>query len=75
MFMKKIGFVYGDRVRHYEHTEYRQAGSKMCVDYIDWIQNYRTEGCHIYYKEETWIFKNMAYGEVWKCTIENNNNV
>ena len=42
-FMKKIGFVYDDRVTHYEYTKYREDIIKMRDDYLDWIQNYRTE--------------------------------
>ena len=68
-FMKKIGFVYDDRVTHYEYSKSREDIIKMRDDYLDWIQNYRTEGRRIYYQDETWIFKNMACGKAWKDTI------
>ena len=43
----------------------------MSDDYLDWIQNYRTEGRRIYYQDETWIFKNMAWRKAWKNKIGN----
>ena len=69
-FMKKIEFVYDDRAAHYEYTESREDVTKMRDDYLDWIQNYRTEGRRIYYQDETWIFKDMACWKAWKDTVE-----
>ena len=42
-FMKKIGFVYDDRVIKYGYTKSREDVIKMHDDYLDWIQNHRTE--------------------------------
>ena len=65
-FMRSIGFIYGDRMSHYEHTKEREDIVKMRDDYLDWIEQYCKESYIIYYKEETWIFKNMTCAKVWK---------
>ena len=47
--MKKIGFVYGDRISHYENTKMRQEIIKMQDDYLEWIDKHRNGGRRIYY--------------------------
>ena len=68
-FMKRIGFVYEDRVTHYEHTRNREDIIKMRDDYLDWIRKYREEGRRVYYQDETWVFKNMSCPKVWKDIV------
>ena len=41
----------------------------MRDDYFDWVEQYRVEGYTIYYKDETWIFKNMTCAKVWKYIV------
>ena len=63
-FMESIGFVYGDRVSHYEHTKNREDIACMRDDYSDWISYYRSNDYTIYYQDETWVFKNMTSSEI-----------
>ena len=37
--MKKIGFVYGEQISHYENTKMRQDIIKMRDDYLEWMGN------------------------------------
>ena len=64
--MKKIGFVYYDRLTRYEHTKMKQDIIKITDDYLEWIYKYRKEGSRICYQDETWVFKNMSCSKVWK---------
>ena len=63
-FMRSIGFVYGDRITHYEHTKKRLDVISMRHSYLDWIHNYRQSGFRIYYQDETWVFKNMTCSKI-----------
>ena len=67
--MKSIGFIYGDKVSHYERTKEREDIVKMSDDYLDWIEQYREEGYTIYYQDETWVFKNITCAEVLKDIV------
>ena len=69
-FMKSTGFVYGDRLSHYEHTKRRADIVSMRDNYLDWIAKYRTEGYRIYYQDETWVFKNMTCSKVWRNILD-----
>ena len=51
--MKSIGFIYDDRISHYEHTKQRPDIVTMRDNYLEWIQKYRDEGYNIYYQDET----------------------
>ena len=42
--MKEIGFIYGDRISHYENTEMRQGIINIRDDYLEWVDKYRNEG-------------------------------
>ena len=42
-FMKKIGFVYGERISHYGNTEMRQDIIKMRDECLEWIDKYQNE--------------------------------
>ena len=64
--MKKIGFVYDDRLTRYEHTKMRLDIIKMRDDYLERIEKYRKGGRRIYFQDETWVFENMRSGKVWK---------
>ena len=68
-FMKRIGFVYEDRVTNYEHTRNREDIIKMRDYYLEWIYKYREEGRREYYQDETWGFKNMSCAKVWKDIV------
>ena len=46
--MKRIGFVYEDRVTHYEYTKSREDIIKMRDDYLDWIRKHREEERRVY---------------------------
>ena len=67
--MKRIGFVYEERVTHYEHTRNREDIIKMRDDYLDWIRKYREEGRRVYYQDETWVFKSMSCAKFWKDIV------
>ena len=65
-FMKSIGFIYGEKISHYEYTKNRADVISMRDNYLDWISKYREEGYRIYYQDETWVFKNMSCNKVWR---------
>ena len=67
--MKRIGLVYEDWITHYEHAKNREDIIKMRDNYLDWIAKYRKEGRRIYYRDETWVFKNMTRAKVWKNIV------
>ena len=58
--MKSIGFIYGEKVSHYEHTKQREDIVETRDDYLDWIEQYREAGYTIYYQDETWVFTKMT---------------
>ena len=64
--MKSIGFVYAEKLSHYEHTKHRADVVAMRDNYLEWIDRYRADGYRVYYQDESWIFKNMACTKVWK---------
>ena len=68
-FVKRIGFVYEDRVTYYEHTRNRKDIIKMRDDYLDCIRKHREEERRVQYQEETWVFKNMSCAKVWKDIV------
>ena len=70
-FMKSIGFVYEDKLSHYEHTKNRTDVVSMRDNYLEWIAQYRAEGYRVYYQDETWVFKNMTCTKVWKDCMGN----
>jgi hypothetical protein len=35
-------------------------------NYLKWVEKYRNEGRVVFYQDETWVFKNMAQGNVWQ---------
>lgn len=41
----------------------------MGDNYLDWIQKYREDGYRTYYQDETWVFKNMTCGKVWRGIV------
>ena len=63
-FMKSIGFVYEDRISHYQHTRDREDIVKMRDDYLEWIEYYREQGYRIFFQDETLVFKNMTCSKV-----------
>ena len=65
-FMKSIGFVYGDKISHYEYTKSRADVITMRDSYLDWIRHYRESGYRVYYQDESWVFKNISCSKVWK---------
>ena len=70
-FMKSIGFVYGDRMSHYEHAKNREDIYCMRDDYLDWISYYRSNDYAIYYQDEISVFKNMTSSKAWKDIVGN----
>ena len=42
-FMKSVGFVYEDKLSHYEHTKSRADVVAMRDNYLEWIHQYGTE--------------------------------
>ena len=57
--LKKFEFVCHDRVTHYRYSNSREDFIKMLHHQLDWIQNYRTEGRHVYYQTK------LGYSKVW----------
>lgn len=67
-FKKRMGFIYGDRVTHYQYTKTRCDIIATRNDYLEWIHKYRDLGYRIYYQDETWVFKNMTCKKFWQDT-------
>ena len=68
-FMKKIVFVYDERISHYENKNMMRDIIKMRDDYQEWIDKYRNASRRIYYQDETWLFKNMVCNKIWKDIV------
>ena len=67
--MKSNGFIYGDKISHYEYTKNWADVIIMRNNYLDWISQYREEGYRIYYQEETWVFRNMTRNKIWRDIV------
>ena len=52
-YMQSIGFIYDDRISHYEQTKKRPNIVIMRDNYLEWIQKYREKEYNIYYQDET----------------------
>ena len=68
--MKLIRFAYEDKLSHHQHTRDREDILKMRDDYLDWLDHYREQGYHIFYQDETWVFKNMTCSKVWQDIVD-----
>lgn len=66
--LHSCGFIFDDRVIHYEATKSREDIVSMRHNYLEWIDKYRQEGYDILFQDETWVFKNMTSKKVWKGT-------
>ena len=62
-FMKPIYFPYEDKLSHYQHTRDRKDIVKINDDYLEWLDYCREQGYQIFYKDETWVFKNMTFSK------------
>lgn len=67
-FMQRSGFVYEDRVTHYEVSKSRADVISMRDNYLEWIEQYREEEYDILFQDETWVFKNLCCRKAWKDT-------
>lgn len=67
-FMQTCGFIFEDRVTHYEATKSKEDIVSMRDNYLEWIDKHRQEGYDILFQDETWVFKNMCSKKVWKDT-------
>ena len=50
--MKSIGFVYEDKLSHYEHTKSGADVEAMKYNYLECIDQYKTERYRVYYQDE-----------------------
>lgn len=67
-FLQASGFVFDDKITHYEYTKQREDVVSMRDNYLEWISSYREKGYEVYYQDETWVFKNMTSEKVWHDT-------
>ncbi len=72
--MCSVGFVYNDRISHYEHTKNRIYVIRKRVDYLKWMFFQRANGYRAHYLVETWLFKNVTSKKVWIDKVSSNDN-
>ena len=52
-FMKSNGFLYGEKISHYEYTKNRADVVRMDDNYLDWTKSHRDKGYRIYDQDKT----------------------